>query len=142
MTEVELQKIIDQFDEDDLKSKGIFGILQYGGGPDESYIKANKEGLQLFALELLKSARDTENLLSDPNKNIIPFDSDNDWIDDNSGTFIQYIEPIAYKQESKIVSENGNSLASKIMPWIFSTILLFILLCLLIGLYTILNWVF
>jgi hypothetical protein len=94
----ELQKIIDQFNEDELKRKGVFGISQYGGGSDESFIRANKEGLELFALELLKSARDTENLLSDPEQNIIPFNYYEDWVDENSDTFIQYVEPIANKK--------------------------------------------
>ena len=53
LTKEELQKIIDQFDEDELKRQGIFGISQYGGGSDESFIRANKKGLELFALQLL-----------------------------------------------------------------------------------------
>ena len=65
MTNEKLQNIIAQFDEKELKEKALFGILQYGGGPDESFIKANKEGLELFALELLKSASETENILAD-----------------------------------------------------------------------------
>ena len=72
-TKEDLQNIIDQFDEEELKRQGIFGISQYGGGSDESFIRANKEGLELFALELLKSARDTEATLADANKKIIPF---------------------------------------------------------------------
>jgi len=61
-------KIIDQFDEEELKRQGIFGISHHGRGSDESFIRANKEGLELFALELLKSARDTEAILSDTEK--------------------------------------------------------------------------
>ena len=43
MTNEKLQNIIAQFDEKELKEKALFGILQYGGGPDESFIKANKD---------------------------------------------------------------------------------------------------
>jgi hypothetical protein len=60
LTKEELQKIIELFDEEDLKRQGIFGISQYGSGSDESYIRANKEGLELFALALLKAATNTE----------------------------------------------------------------------------------
>lgn len=51
MTKEDLQTIIDQFDEADLKQQGVFGISQYGGGSDESFIRANKQGLELFAVQ-------------------------------------------------------------------------------------------
>jgi hypothetical protein len=60
MTKEELQEIIGRFNEEELKQLGLFGIFQYGGGSDESFIRANKEGLELFTLQLLKSARDIE----------------------------------------------------------------------------------
>lgn len=97
MTKEELQKIIEQFDEEELKRQGIFSILQYGGGSDESFIKANKEGLEMFALELLKSSRDAESIITDKEKNIIPLNYDESWIDEFGDTFIQYIEPIKGK---------------------------------------------
>jgi hypothetical protein len=53
LTKEALQRIIDQFDEEDLKRKGIFGISQYGGGPDERFIRANKEGRNNLALRYI-----------------------------------------------------------------------------------------
>lgn len=91
LTNEELQKIIHLFEEDELKRLGIFGILQYGGGSDESYIRANKEGLQLFALELLKSVGSIEKTLAGTEKNIIPLNYDEDWVDESSDTIIQYV---------------------------------------------------
>lgn len=66
LTNEELQKIIDRFDEDELKRQGVFGISQYGGGSDENFIRTNKEGLELFALKLLKAAKDVEATFADP----------------------------------------------------------------------------
>lgn len=94
MTNEELQKIIDQFDEEALKRNGIFGISQYGGDSDESFIRANKEGLELFALELLKSARDTESLFAESEKKFFSLNPEEKWIDQESDTFIHYIEPL------------------------------------------------
>ncbi|MFN3760661.1 MAG: hypothetical protein ACK4SF_15735 [Algoriphagus aquaeductus] len=71
LTKEDLQKIIDQFDEDELERQGIFGISQYGGGSDESFVRANKEGLVLFPLELLKSARVIESVLSGPQLGVV-----------------------------------------------------------------------
>jgi hypothetical protein len=136
----DLQNIIDQFDEDTLKSKGVFGIYQYGGGSDESYIEANKEGLELFALQLLKSARDSEMILADNEKKSIPFDYDEDWIDDKSSTFIQYVVPLAEKQKSKTVYKT--TLIDRLMPIGCGLFILIILVSILVGLGTIIKWIF
>lgn len=61
MDKTELQKIIDTLEKNQSTEDAYFGIFQYGGAPDESYIKANKEGLELFSLELLKAAKVSEN---------------------------------------------------------------------------------
>ena len=142
LTKEELEKIIDQFDEDELKRQGIFGISQYGGGSDESFIKANKEGLELFALELLKSAIEIENVLSDPEKNIIPFDYDDDWVDENSDTFIQYVEPIADKQKLKPKSEYKSTFVDKLMPFGCGLIAIILVISVGVGLVTVFNWIF
>ncbi len=142
LTKEELQKIIAQFDEDELKRQAIFGISKYGSDSDESFIKANKEGLELFALELLKSARDTEAVLSDTEKNIIPFDCDEDWIDENSDTFIQYIEPVAGKQKFKPQSDHKSTLADKLMPFGCGLSLLILIIVVIIGFRTLFHWLF
>lgn len=142
LTKEELQKIIDQFDEDELKKQGIFGISQYGVGSDESFIRANKEGLELFALQLLKSAIETEDILSDKEKNIIPLDYDEDWVDENSDTYLQYVEPIADKQKLNPKSEYKSTFSDKLMPYGCGLVLLILLVSVIIGFSTLLNWLF
>jgi hypothetical protein len=107
-----------------------------------SFIRANKEGLELFALELLKSAREIENVLSDPEKNIIPFDYDEDWVDENSDTFIQYIEPIADKQKLKPKSEYKSTFVDKLMPFGCGLIAIILVISVMVGLVTVFNWIF
>lgn len=142
LTKEELQKIIDQFDEVELKQQGILGISQYGGGSDENFVRANKEGLELFALELLKSAQEIESVLSDPEKNIIPFEYEEDWVDENSDIFIQYIEPIADKQKLKPKSEYKSTFLDKLMPLGCGLIAIILLISVVVGLVTIINWIF
>ncbi len=142
LTKEELQKIIDQFDEYELKRQGIFGISQYGGGSDESFIRANKEGLELFALELLKSARDTEVILSNTEKNIIPLEYDEDWVDENSDTFIQYVQPIADKQKLKPKSEYKSTFLDKLLPLGCGLIALILVISVIVGLVTLFKWLF
>lgn len=142
LTKEELQKIIDQFDEEELKRQGIFGISQYGGGPDESFIRANKEGLELFALALLKSARDAEVTLSETEKKIITLDYEENWIDENSDTFIQYVEPIADKQKLQLKSEHVSSFTDKLMPYGCGLVVIILVVSIIIGLVTLFKWLF
>lgn len=143
LTKEELQKIIDQFDEGELKRQGIFGISQFGGGSDESFISANKEGLELFALELLKSAREIENVLSDPEKSIIPFGYDEDWVDENSDTFIHYVKPSADKQKLDPKSEYISTFVEKLlMQFGCGLIAIILVISLVVGLVTVFNWIF
>lgn len=142
LTKEDLQKIIDQFDQDELKRQGIFGISQYGGGSDESFIRANKEGLELFALELLKSARDTEATLADAEKKVIPFDYNENWIDESSDTFIQYVEPITDKQKLQPKKEYKTTITDRFMPYGCGLLAIVLVVCVIVGLVTLFKWLF
>jgi hypothetical protein len=68
----ELKAIIDQLETANSKDEAYFGIFQYGGGPDESFIKANKQGLELFAAAILRASRDADEIVVDKENNSIP----------------------------------------------------------------------
>ncbi|WP_310377924.1 hypothetical protein [Flavobacterium sp.] len=138
MKKEELQKIIEKFDENELKQKAIFGVFQYGGGSDESFVRANKEGLELFALELLKSAKHTEAKLNNTEKTIIPLEYNEDWIDENSDTFIEYIELIAYKQNNNYIT----TISNKLMSFGFGLLSIILVISVLVGLVVIFKWLF
>lgn len=140
LTKEELQKIIEKFDEDELKSQGTFGIFQYGGGSDESFIRANKEGLELFAIELLKSAKEIVDLMNTEKKNTIPFENDENWIDEKSDTFIEYIEIVSEKQNLK--SEHKSTFVNTLMQFGFVLVGIIIVISFLVGLVTVFNWLF
>lgn len=142
MTKEELQEIIDRFNEEELKQLGLFGIFQYGGGSEESFIKSNKEGLELFALELLKSARDTETILQNKENHIIPFKDHENWIDAHSKTFIHYVEPVAGKQQSKSGSDYKPSFSDRISFLGCVFIALILISSILVGFFTIVGWLF
>ena len=142
MTKEDLQKIIEQFNQEDLERQGVFGVFQYGGGSDESFIRANKEGLELFALELLKSARDADEIIESNEKSVIPFDYEEEWIDENSDTFIQYVQPISDRQMAKQVSEHHPTIVDKLMPYGCGLLLLILDILICIGLGSIYHWFF
>ena len=141
MTTEKLQNIINQFDENDLKQKGVFGVFQYGGGSDESFIKANKEGLELFAIQLLKASTEIDTILTDKEKNIITLDYDENWIHQNSDTFLQYIEPTTDEQINYPKYEHKTTFADKILPYGCGFLLIIIVISILVGLGTIIKWI-
>lgn len=140
LTKEELQKIIDQFDEETLKQQGIFGISTLREDSDIGFIRANKEGLELFALELLKSARDSEDILSDTEKSTIPLDYRESWIDENSKIFIHYVEPIADKQKLQPREEYKSTFTDQLMPYGCGLILILLVISTIVGFVTITKW--
>ncbi|MEA5404461.1 hypothetical protein VB776_16130 [Arcicella sp. DC2W] len=142
MTEDELQNIINKFDETELNKQAIWGIFQYGGGSDESFIKANKEGLELFALELLKASIESNKIIEDKKDKVIPLDYYGDWIYEDADTYLQYIELIDEKQTSKPKVEYKTTLSDKLMPYIFIAILIILVVAIFVGLGTIFSWIF
>lgn len=142
MTKEDLQKIIEQFDEEELKQQGVFGLAYYQDDPYESFIRANKEGLELFALELLKSARDFEGMLVDKTKRGIPFGADENWMDQNSEIFIQFVEPITDKQPLKQKVDHKLTFKDRIGLFGCGLIALLLIISLLVGLVVVLKWIF
>ncbi|QHT67107.1 hypothetical protein GXP67_10820 [Rhodocytophaga rosea] len=51
----EIREFLDYLKRKDNKQKAYFGIFQYGGGLDESFIKANKEGILQFLQDLTQA---------------------------------------------------------------------------------------
>jgi hypothetical protein len=60
MTDEQIGELINELRSKKNYDEAYIGYFQYGGGPDESYIKANRQGLELHAAELLAAALETE----------------------------------------------------------------------------------
>jgi hypothetical protein len=142
LTQNELQNIIDQLEQDVSKDNATFGIFQYGGGSDESYIKADKEGLKLFAIYLLKAASNADYIISHKEKNIdtVPFQES--WINEQSDTVIQYIEPVNKRPVNVEGKKYKERFVEKLLPYGCFLGLAILLIAIVIGLWTIVKWVF
>ena len=60
MTDRKIENIVSELDKNNEKDEAFFGFYQYGGDKDESCIRANKQGLELFSAELLKARLEIE----------------------------------------------------------------------------------
>ncbi|WP_200975400.1 hypothetical protein [Echinicola sp. 20G] len=142
MNKKNLQNIIDKLEKEDRKEKAYFGIFEYGGGPDESFIKASKEGLELFALEILKAARDSEELLkSEKEESVFPLGFDEDWIDDDCSTYIQYVEPIDVIRTNVKQEPYMETWKDKTMKFGCISAILIAIISAIVGIVTIVKWV-
>ncbi len=98
MTKEELEDLISKLELGVSKDTALFEIYQYGGGPDESFVKANQEGLQLFAIELLKASLKVEQTIGDPAKNTIHIEHEE--MLENGDIGLHYIEPTLQKRQT------------------------------------------
>lgn len=142
MTEEEIKDFIKKLKADSDEAAGYFGIFQYGGGSDESFIKANKEGLKLFAAEILEAITEVDNTLNDPVKKLIPINHDSAWTDENSDTAIHYIEPIVKVHPQGAYTGEPETLKDKAIKYGCIAVLIFLVFALITGMVTVIKWIF
>lgn len=135
MQKEQLQELIDKLEETQLEHDAYFKIGSENGHHTESYIRANKQGLQLFALRLLKASNQNE-------KTSLPhwFDITEEWLDD-SEVFINHIQ-ILQEKRTKIHPETEYSATGgKLLGYGCVLVMLLLITSTIIGLVTIIQWV-
>lgn len=135
-----LQTIIEQFDENELKKRAFFNILSHGLGVKEKYIKANKEGIALFAFGLLKSLRDAnERTLSE--KKYIHLDHDDGSPDpDTNALFISHIEFVPEAGAIAPKKAKRSAIRDMIIPLGCLLVLIILAASATVGFVTIIRW--
>ncbi|MFI5141524.1 MAG: hypothetical protein ACHQII_04125, partial [Bacteroidia bacterium] len=106
---------------------------KYSDVQHESCIKANKAGLQLFAATLLQASIDSKKIIEDKEKNIITLHHDAEWIDFDSDTFINYIEPIGGTRTKPVDQPIRNRFKEETFKIGCIVIFIFIAVCCLTG---------
>ncbi len=122
------------------KDIASFG-LYYRDGEDEMHIKANKDGFELFAAELLKASRDSEKIINSTEKNYIDFGWKRKWI---SGELIAYIKPISENRD-EIKEDKPHRTSFKeddLLKYGCLTLIAITALGIAVGFYTIFEWLF
>jgi len=138
----DLQSIIDQIESNTSKDDAYFGIFEYGGGPDESCIRANRSGLELYAVNLLKASRDFDEIIKDKDREPNYLNLNDTWIDNSSQTMIQYIDPVVHfdkKVNEDSYKETWKDKSIKTGCIVGITI---VAASIIIGLITMISWIF
>ncbi|MDG4715064.1 hypothetical protein [Winogradskyella marincola] len=142
MTDEELKKIIFELEKRNEKEKAFFGFYEYGGGPDESHIKANRKGLELFATELLKVGIESENREFKKN-GTESIGLNTDWLDENGEFFFDFVE-LTKKDKApteKTFPEHKETWKDKAFRVGCFGIGILLVGLIIVGLITVLNWI-
>lgn len=131
-----IQELIDQFDSEKLKENAYFGIFDEA---EYSYIKANKEGLLLYAMNLIVASKNIDSITNDSKDKTVSFERFVDWIDEDSPIVIDYIEKFEGKRK-KVIETNKYNFFEKLIP--IGCFLLFIIfgVAFFVGLGEIIKW--
>ena len=138
-----IKNIISELENNNNKEKAFFGFYQYGGGIDESCIRANKQGLELFSAELLKARAEIDNRTFE-NGEIEHYQIDISWTDENADFYFDSLE-----LTSKIKTEKEDSFTEYKETWkdelygylIFGIIIVLVIIFI-IGFITTIRWIF
>ncbi|MEM6516739.1 MAG: hypothetical protein AAF688_11200 [Bacteroidota bacterium] len=143
MTDDQLKDIVNQLENRNEKDKAFFGFYQYSGTPEESCIKANRHGLELFAVELINAGLKSETLKFEE-RDIETVSLNTDWADEDADFFFDFIE---VTNKDKVSSEN--TFPNTQETWKDKVIIvgllafgLVLIALMLVGLGTVLTWLF
>lgn len=140
MNNKEIGKLINELRSQKNYNEAYIGYFQYGGGPEESYIKANRQGLELHAAELLEAALETEKEFE--NGKIKTFGLDKGISDEESDFFFDYIElKKEARNEIKPDSDYKETWKDRLFKYFFFGVLIGLGLLIIIGIVTVILWI-
>jgi len=144
VTDEKIQNIITELENKNDKEKAYFGFYQYGGGSDESCIRGNRKGLELFATELLKASIESEE--NDYLENQFSYNEiDIGWTDSNGDFFFDSIEITNKDKKNKEDQfpeyKHKSTITDKFNHLILIAVVSLILLFLITGSVTVIKWI-
>jgi hypothetical protein len=142
MTDRKIENIVSELEKNNEKDEAFFGFYQYGGDKDESCIRANKQGLELFSAELLKARLEIEQRNFE-NGEIEPFEIDISWTDSNADFYFDSLELTRkIKTEKESFPEYKENWKDKLYGYLIFGIIVVLVFMLIIGIITTLKWFF
>lgn len=104
-------------------------------------IKANKDGLMLYAATLLEAAAEVD--VRSFESQLETFRLNDDWISENSEFYFSFVELYQQtKDEIEPPIEHIETFPEMSIRYLIISILIFILISILVGIGTILSWLF
>lgn len=138
MKEDKLFEILQEFDEASLQEKALFGIYDTYDEREVTVIRANSEGIQLYAMELLKIAIEAESLSESELPVKYRISNYENWVDKNSIIFLDEIE--ISNNSYEVADLPKENFFSKLFSWGCIISLIVIVVIFLIGIGTIFTF--
>ena len=140
MTDKEIGKLTNELRNQKNYDEGYIGFFQYGGGPDECFIKANRQGLELYAAELLAAALETETEFETGKEKT--YGLDQNLLDNESEFGLSYVELKTEKRNDiKPYSEYKDTWKDKAFEIGCIAIGILLVVLLVIGFITAVTWI-
>ncbi len=140
MNDKEIGKLINELRSQKNYDEAYIGYFQYGGGPFESCMKANRQGLELHAAELLEAALETEKEFE--KGKIKTFGLDQGITNEESDFFFDYVElKKEARNEIKPDSVYKETWKDVLIKYFFFGILIGVGLLIIIGIVTVISWI-
>ena len=142
MTDRKIEDIISDLKQNNKKEESIFGFYHQDGDEYNTSIKANKQGIKLFAVELLKASIEIENRNFE-NGEIEYLEIDIDWTDSNADFYFNSLE-ITQKvktEKDEVFPKYEESWKDKLYGKLIFVIIILLILMLIIGIITTINWI-
>jgi hypothetical protein len=141
LTNEALQDITERIKSDAVIPDATFGVFIQADVSDECYIRANKDGLLLFAGQLLQAVKKFETPYTDKRAGIFSIDQ-TEWIDDESDIRLLYIENAIDAHKPKENVKKASPIVEKITQIGCFAILIFLIISLFVGVSKIWRWIF
>jgi hypothetical protein len=110
--------------------EAYWSVQQYGGAVDESYIKANRAGVLLFAADLLEAGIGTVEPRGKANHVL-------NTVDQSGEVGLDYIELVEKNGNSPTANKEPRTVWGMIALVLWVAVILFVLACLIVGFMTI-----
>ena len=140
LTRQQIENIIDSLEEGTPADKAKFGIY-YGGGPEEGFIRANREGLLKFSAQLLSAANNADQDSDDNKSSFYRTDFEEKWVDEGSQILVQFVEVLQSK-EQPLATIPKETFAEKLVPIGCFAVIAILLVATIVGLWTLGKWIF
>lgn len=143
MKNQELNTVLQKLRENNIEENAYLGFFTDGGGLHESCIKANKDGLRLYAAALIEASLEIDNRNFNIEEEEEFFSIKTDWVSESSDIFFSYVELSNLpKAEIEPIKEHKENWKDKLMGYVLGGIIIFILISILVGVITIISWLF
>jgi len=143
MNNEKLENIITELESESIKDDAYFGFYENEDNQDDEHIKANKDGLILYAVELLKAANEFNLRHFEKGKDEL-YGINDEWFSKENEYMFKYIKLIN-KQKSKIdpdTKEHKETWTDKVFKAGCLSAIVLILITIVVGFISILEWLF